>query len=69
MSSAVLDHMEQCEGCKHSNNIAEQFSIIRQCSRMDILSQEALLIKQCEPALNTQLGPYKGSRVGINIFA
>ena len=66
--SAVFDHISQCDGCLNENNIAEHFSIVRQCTKIDILSQESLCIKRFEPSLNTQLGPYKGCRVGLNIF-
>ena len=66
--SAVLDHLLQCSGCGNNNNIVNCFSIVKQCSKLDILSQEALYIKRFQPSLNIQMGPFKGSRVGINIF-
>ena len=67
-SSAIYDHMLQCEGCAKSENIAETFTILKQCCSLDILSQEALYIKRFRPSLNTQLGPSKGCRVNMNIF-
>ena len=67
--SAVFDHVSQCADCDKAPNIVNQFSIIRQCTRTDILSQEALCIKRYQPSLNIQLGPYKGCRVGMSIFS
>lgn len=66
--SAVYDHMIQCEGCSQVENITSLFSIIRQCKPKDILSHEAICIRRFKPTLNTQMGPYKGCRVGISIF-
>ena len=66
--SAILDHLLQCNGCGNTANIVNCFSIVKQCTKMDILSQEALYIKRFQPSLNTQMGPFKGSRVGISIF-
>ena len=68
-SSAVFDHISQCEPCQKSPNIVEQFTIIHQCTKTDILSQETLYIKRYRPSLNIQLGPYKGCRVTMSIFA
>jgi hypothetical protein len=66
--SAVFDHMLQCDGCQNHRDINNCFAVIQQCTSRDILSQEALLIKKLEPPLNIQMGPYQGSRVGVNIF-
>ena len=66
--SAVFNHLNQCTDCEKSENIAECFTILRQCNRTDVLSQEALCIKRFQPSLNIQLGPYKGSRVGMTVF-
>ena len=67
-NSAVLEHLDNCDSCSSSTNIVKCFSIVRQCSKTDILSQEALCIKRFEPSLNVQLGPFKGTRVGLKIF-
>ena len=66
--SAVLDHLLQCIDCANNRNIYDCFSIVKQCNKTDILSQEALYIKRVQPSLNIQMGPFKGSRVGISIF-
>ena len=69
--SAVFGHILNCEKCQNyvqNGSIINCFSIIRQCNSNNILSQEALCIKRFRPSLNAQLGPYKGSRVGISIF-
>ena len=66
--SAVYDHMIQCGGCSKTNSIESLFSIIKQCRRKDILAHEAICIRRLRPSLNTQMGPYKGCRVGISIF-
>ncbi len=66
--SAIRDHLGQCGVCASSRSIEENFSIIRSCTRSDVLIQEALCIKSLSPSLNVQLGPYKGSRVQANIF-
>ena len=67
-NSAVLDHIINCSGCSNNNKVENCFSIVRQCTKTDILSQEALCIKRFQPSLNVQLGPFKGTRVGISIF-
>ena len=66
--SAVFNHLQQCQVCEKSENIVSCFTILRQCDKTDVLSQEALCIKRFEPSLNIQLGPYKGSRVGMSVF-
>ena len=67
-SSAVYDHIQRCGGCAKENNICNYFSILRNCSSANVLSEEALCIKKFEPALNVQMGPYKGARVSTSIF-
>ena len=67
-NSAVSDHLINCTACSNNHNIVNCFSIVRQCTKIDILSQEALCIKRFEPSLNVQLGPFKGTRVGLSIF-
>ena len=59
--SAIRDQFDQCGVCASSRYIEENFSIIRSCTRSDVLTQEALCIKKLSPSLNVQLGPYKGS--------
>ena len=66
--SAVLNHLIHCNGCANTNNIVNCFSIVKQCNKLDILSQEAMYIKRFQPSLNIQMGPFKGSRVGLSIF-
>ena len=65
-SSAV--HTKQCDGCANENNLCRQFSILTNCDKASVLSEEALCIKKFEPTLNIQMGPYKGARVATNIF-
>ena len=67
--SAIRDHILRCNTCASATNIAENFSIMRTCTKFDVLSQEALHIKKFKPSLNIQLGPYRGSRVPSNIFS
>ena len=67
-STAVFDHMYQCDGCTNEINIVGQFSIVRQCSSTDLYSHETLYIRKLQPSLNVKLGPFKGCRVGLKIF-
>ena len=67
-NSAVLEHLDNCGSCSSSTNIVNCFSILRQCSKTDILSQETLCIRSFQPSLNVQLEPFKGTRVGLRIF-
>ncbi len=67
-SSAVYSHIKQCDECAKENNLCKQFSILRNCDKASVLSEEALCIKKFEPTLNVQMGPYKGARVATNIF-
>jgi hypothetical protein len=66
--SAVRNHILECSKCSTSDNIVECFSILRTCSGMDILSQEAIYIGKLKPSLNIQLGNFNGTRVPINIY-
>ena len=67
-NSAILDHLDNCSSCSNNRNIVNCFTIVRQCTKNDILSQEALFIKRFQPSLNVQLGSFKGARVSLNIF-
>ena len=68
-NSAVFEHIESCYYCKIFSNIYDCFEILKLCnSYNNLLAVEALLIKKFQPNLNNKLGPYKGSRVNINLF-
>ena len=67
-NSAVFDHFYDCISCQSFANIADLFTILRNCKSTNILSSEALLIAKHRPTLNTQLGPGRGTLVSLNIF-
>ena len=69
-NSAIHEHISQCKGCMAQNNasLSNCFTILRNCNTGDVLSEEAICIKKFGPSLNTQMGPFKGSRVPTNIF-
>ena len=69
-NSAINEHISQCKSCmeQSSATLTNCLSIIRNCNTGDVLSEEAICIKKYEPSLNTQMGPFKGSRVPTNIF-
>ena len=66
--TAVCEHIRKCDRCAGHKNIADCFSIIRSCSRQNILAQEALSIKVHRPSLNVQLGGFQGARTVARIF-
>ena len=66
--TAVCEHIRKCESCANHKNIADCFSIIRSCSRQNILAQEALSIKVHRPSLNVQLGSFQGARTVVRMF-
>ena len=66
--TAVYDHIVKCRSCATDENIADCFTVIRNCDKFNILSEEALCIKKYQPSLNCQLGPFKGTRTSTCIF-
>ena len=66
--TAVNNHIVNCTSCSNTNRIIECFSILRDCSSADVFSEEALCIRQYQPSLNVQMGPYRGARCPTRIF-
>jgi hypothetical protein len=66
-NSAVFEHIYNCVSCQNSN-IADQFEVLLNCTRYNILSAEAMLIAKYKPTLNTQLGPNAGAAVSLSLY-
>lgn len=48
-SSAVYNHIKQCDGCVKKKDLCRPFSILWNCGKPSVLSEEALRIKKFEP--------------------
>ena len=66
--SAVFEHLIMCTHCQNSNNIMNQFEIIKKCEASNIYSFEALLIAKFKPVLNAQLGPGQGTKTSLALY-
>lgn len=66
--SAVREHIHDCKRCSTTNDIVNCFSIMKSCSSIDILSQEAIYIGKIKPSLNIQHSLFNGVRAPINIY-
>ena len=66
--TAVYEHIVKCDSCASHKNIADCFSILRNCGRQNILAEEALCIKRHRPSLNIQLGGFRGARTVTRLF-
>ena len=54
--SAVGKHMDNCHLCKEKQEGVNDIKIMRTCcTEYNTKTQEVLLIKQCNPTLNSQL--------------
>ena len=54
--SAVQKHIDVCQSCKDNKHLFDNLSILKTCStQYSTKIQEALLIKNYNPKLNTQL--------------
>ena len=66
--SAVGKHIDNCHVCKQKPVGVKDFKIMRACStEYNTKIQEALLIKKCNPKLNSQLYA-NGSSFLLNVF-
>ena len=66
--SAVGKHIDNCHVCKEKPVGVTVFKIMRACStEYNTKIQEALLIKKCNPKLNSQLYA-NGSSFLLNVF-
>ena len=66
--SAVGKHIDNCHMCKQKPVGVKDFKIMRACStEYNTKIQEALLIKKCNPKLNSQLYA-NGSSFLLNVF-
>ena len=66
--SAVGKHINNCHVCKQKPVGVKDFKIMRACStEYNTKIQEALLIKKCNPKLNSQLYA-NGSSFLLNVF-
>ena len=66
--SAVFDHIYSCTSCQNTNNIADQFEVLKQCTTRTILSTEVIMISKFRPVLNKQLGPSNGMLTSLALY-